>query len=1111
MRKSCCLAGLLCVAASLIPEQSSAAPPKPDPGAKALAQAEELEQLSQQLENKMREQKLDEALAVALRALSLRKKISAKQEIIGLEAAIEVYKNRGEYAQAGALYERIVLLYEKEDKEEFSLRNALMDWGSALLQAGDYGRSATALQRALVLAEKRNDPSEIVPTLQSLANSLAQLGQYERAEATYMRALSICEQLERERDWTWRFLVNIPWLLLDIGEFYDRMGKWPRAEQFLARALKMQERAGHQLDMYLYPLANMRLSLQDYAGALPLYERALSYARRYEGDNDSLDVAKALYHLGNFHVETGAYDLAEPLLTRSQSIAAKAALPDELLLHRVRLALGKLAGDKGDFERAEQLLSTGIAALTRLCGQDSPEVAGALLTLAELLCQTHAFARAESAVRRALKIFDAQFPLTHPRRAQAQELLGRLRELRGDAAGSKKLLEQTLYLREQAFGKEHPQVAMSLMALADFARRADQLKEAEALYKRAVAIVQKNFGPDNYRMADILLGLAAVYLKSGNTESAIRCAELAADLRERYVALVVSSGAEAQKRSFLQALRVDSDFLISLQAHHAAEHAAARQLALTTLLQRKGRVLDVMTDALARFRQHASDQDKQLLDELLHLRRELSNAAVLGPADVPLDTFRAGLQALEQKVRAVEQKIGDRLDALREQGMPITIERVMATIPQDAVLIEMVAYVPRSSADRDLPKSAGPSRYAAYVLFASGEIEYVDLGETQPIDAAVRRLRGALSLSIDATMRRVRLASSQPDGNSDPKKCGRDLDELVMKPLRPLLKGKTHLLVSPDGALSLFPFGALVDEDGRYLLERFDITYLTSGRDLVRLAKSQESRSNALIIANPAFGRQPRQRSVIEMLQERPAAASASARALGRNRDIESVIFDPLPGTHAEALDVSAVLPGATLRVDTDATESMLKQAKAPRILHIATHGFFLPTRRAGPVAASDHGSDLEADFSWLPDEPLLHSGLALAGANARDGGSGEDGILTALEAASLNLSGTKLVVLSACETGLGEVFEGEGVYGLRRALFVAGAETLVASLWKVADEETRSLMTDYYKRLMHGGERGAALREAQLAMLRRPATAHPYYWASFAVYGAASALSARP
>jgi CHAT domain-containing protein len=188
-----------------------------------------------------------------------------------------------------------------------------------------------------------------------------------------------------------------------------------------------------------------------------------------------------------------------------------------------------------------------------------------------------------------------------------------------------------------------------------------------------------------------------------------------------------------------------------------------------------------------------------------------------------------------------------------------------------------------------------------------------------------------------------------------------------------------------------------------------------------------------------------------------------------------------------------------------------LKQLKSPKILHIATHGFFLdiqgvtPTndgrgmrgKRAGLASQEGFISAGEAPPVSNQENPLLRSGLALAGFNRRQSGD-QDGVLSALEASSLNLRGTQLVVLSACETGIGAIANGEGVYGLRRAFAIAGAQSQLISLWKVSDQGTKDLMVQYYDRLLQNQGRGEALRQVQLDMLKNSAYSHPYYWASF-------------
>jgi len=182
-----------------------------------------------------------------------------------------------------------------------------------------------------------------------------------------------------------------------------------------------------------------------------------------------------------------------------------------------------------------------------------------------------------------------------------------------------------------------------------------------------------------------------------------------------------------------------------------------------------------------------------------------------------------------------------------------------------------------------------------------------------------------------------------------------------------------------------------------------------------------------------------------------------------------------------------------------DATEAKLKRLKGPRILHIASHGFFLSDLQLTDEMTKRRGSGRAPLVA--SENPLLRSGIALAGASERRSGD-DDGILTALEATRLDLSGTELVVLSACDSGVGEVQNGEGVYGLRRALALAGAQTQVTSLWKVSDDATRNLMVDYYRRLLQGAGRSAALRQVQRAMLTSPTYSHPYYWASFIPIG---------
>jgi CHAT domain-containing protein len=278
---------------------------------------------------------------------------------------------------------------------------------------------------------------------------------------------------------------------------------------------------------------------------------------------------------------------------------------------------------------------------------------------------------------------------------------------------------------------------------------------------------------------------------------------------------------------------------------------------------------------------------------------------------------------------------------------------------------------------------------------------------------------------------------------------------------------------------------ALVDENNQYLVENYQITYLTSGRDLLRQKEKFASQQPPLIIADPLYNK----------IGQKVTLNPNSTRSI----NLADSVFAPLEATKAEAEAIKKLLPQATVLTQAQATENALKQIKKPNILHIATHGFFLESTKNKDEG--ERNSSLQID-----DNPLLRSGLVFAGVKVSQS-AGDDGVLSALEATNLNLVGTKLVVLSACDTGNGDISTGEGVYGLRRALVIAGSESQLISLWKVSDSATKDLMIAYYQRLKKGEGRSEALRQTQLAMLKSKDQNHPFYWASFIPSGDSSPM----
>jgi CHAT domain-containing protein len=266
----------------------------------------------------------------------------------------------------------------------------------------------------------------------------------------------------------------------------------------------------------------------------------------------------------------------------------------------------------------------------------------------------------------------------------------------------------------------------------------------------------------------------------------------------------------------------------------------------------------------------------------------------------------ARLEAEDEKLQTT---ISRRSEEFRVQSQPVTLDTVQQRIPADAALVEFFVYQPFDPAAKPDAKPL-PERYVAYVLKHTGAPQMKDLGEAAPIDAAIDSLRQAL----------------RSPGRSDVARLSRALDEQVMQPVRVILGGTKRLLLSPDGELNLIPFAALMDERNEYLVKNYSISYLTSGRDLLRLQSAQDSKQPALALADPAFG---------------SAVGTASA-----NPQSARMKFNPLPGTAREARELRRLLPAAEVLTGAQATEIAVKRARSPRILHLATHGFFWKTCR---------------------------------------------------------------------------------------------------------------------------------------------------------------------
>ena len=800
-----------------------------------------------------------------------------------------------------------------------------------------------------------------------------------------------------------------------------------------------------------------------YDDARPRLIRALEIREKAAGP-ESPGVVQALSMLaGNFE-ETGDYASAEPLRLRALKIIEKLRGPDDPEVARHLNVLGNFHQKKGDDLKAEEFYERALGIFEKSQLADS-HVATALGNLGSIYYARGDYADAESYYQRSRLVWEKLLGPDHFHLEPTFIFLGRVAYDAGDYAKAKAMFQRALSLREKNLGPEESGIPRRLNDLAMLYVTTKDYANAESLYRRALSIYEKG-GMSDPNVQETLYGLARLHAVQGDAASAVKFQSWASDIEERHIGLNLAVGSEREKKAFLASFSLRSSRNVSLHTNLAPQEVAARSLAATTLLQRKGRVQDAFSESLAGLRRRANTEDQSLFDELKKATSELARLILGGAKNMTPAEFQARVKTLEDQRERLEAEISRRSFGFYERAQPVTLAMVQAAIPEAAALIEFAVYRPHDPKAPDNQMAYGEPRYVAYIVPRKGDIRWADLGNAKKIEDKISALRQALRTP---SVTKVRSLS-------------RALDEKVMRPVREFLGDSTQLLVSPDGELNLVPFAALIDEHGRYLVERYAINYLTSGRDLLRLQTRRESKSPPVVVADPVFG----EPSIIR--RDASVASNGDGRA---QIDYSKFFFGPLPGMRDEVRALKTFLPNAAFFTREHATEANLKRVSGPSILHLATHGFFLQK----PAAARPDMSSL------LVDNPLLRSGLALSGANQGRSGD-DDGVLTALEATALNLWGTKLVVLSACDTGVGEVKNGDGVYGLRRALFLAGTESQLMSLWPVSDRSTRDLMAEYYQALVQDVGRGEALRQVQLKMLRDKSRSHPYYWASFILAG---------
>lgn len=1018
-------------------------------------------------ELKRAEQLLDQSLEAAADAVGK----NHPEYGFSLKEMASIYWEMGLYRDAEDLLKEALGIFKARGENDWDYLDAENTLGLVYIAWGFPEKSAPLFIHASTTYKQLGRRTNHAATLHNIGLMYLETGDYVESEKSYLEALKIKQEL-RGKDH-----VDCAITLEGLGGVYEGVGDFTRAEKVFLEALRIRQKAAGENEVMLLPsyheLGALYLQVRDYARAEPYLRKTLELREKYEGKRHPT-YAKSLDNLAKYYHETNDVETAIKLMKDAMEIREAVLSPRHPDYATGLNNLASLLVEAQLYEQALANFEQAAAIIKDAKGEDHPDRAVALTNAGDCYRNLKKPDRADTIYKEALALFE---------RFRAKNTLGR----------------------------SHPEEATVLRKLAWLARDRKDLESARKLIDKALSVRQEVFGKDHVECAMFFQDRAIILANVGKMTEALVAIDRALELQYRSLRNVFSYATEEGMEKYLEDSDHSFHLLLTFLADHPMASPEERQLALRWSIRRKGIILDT----LCRYREAGTlmARDAQVASqthELRGIREQMVTATVNPSTDSSREEFETKLGRMKERAEVLETALNRRLSAnigFQEEQASIDLVAIRKNLPPGAVLVEFVRFAPVDLEAPSYEKGWRDTIYVAFVIAQDGSLRLVPLGEAELIDEDVKELRQMF------TNAKGDLAAT---GEDRLEKVYRELAEKVydrlLGKLDALIKDAGALVLIPDGDLHLVPFGTLVHpKDGKYLIERCPIVYLSSGRDLLRTPR--KIGDGIVVFAGPDYDLSAKNRA--ELASKLATAAPVPGLSRGPASRDGTTGWKPLAGARAEAEDIKTFADtgkfGAVIPyVGRDALEEALKAVRSPRILHLATHGFYYPAQKPTPgvpLVGVGVGSRL-----LLSQDPLYRSGIVLAGANTwrektPEGTRLEDGWVTAEEVALLDLAGTDLVVLSACEAGLGDVKGSEGVYGLRRAFLYAGTRSLVTTLFAVPDAETRKLMAAFYRHLASGKSKMEALHQAQLDILksrREKGAAHPYFWGGFILVGEA-------
>ncbi|MCS7028539.1 MAG: CHAT domain-containing protein [Bacteroidia bacterium] len=902
-------------------------------------------------------------------------------------------------------------------------------------KAAEWGDIALSLYEKQAVTKDTNYSS----ILESQVNNLYNLGMYQQAEILAKKDSAY------SKNNTERYISCCNALSL----IYQRQGKYSIATHVSNETIKIALKTiGKKNLIYANSCNNLGLlhmSLGRYIEAETLFKEGMKVVLEVVGDSHP-EYPKFCNNLAFLCQTQGKYPEAELYYKEAKEKIAKTLTKESYEYVLCCNNLSALYILQGRFFEAEELYKESKKIVTKILTEKHPTYANICNSLGFLYQTYKKYLSAESLYVEAQKIIQELLGKEHPHYALVCNNLARLYLLQGRYDEAEHLYKESADIHNRIFGKEHPDYAQSCNGLAGLYQEQGKYTEAELLFKEAKEIFAKTLGREHPNYALSCNNLARLYADQDKHSKAESLYKQVLFIKLKEIQSNFKNLSENEKEKYVQANinKYFNNFQLFVLKRHL-QNPAITQESYNLVLQTKGLILQSTEKIKNRILNSKDEELKKLYVEWKLTKDQYAKAQNLTINE--REQKKINLDSLAQQANELEKRLALKSEDFAHTFTPKTItwKDIQNVLKKDQAAIEMVKIN-----TKDRPNAKDSIVYMALI---------VKKNSSNP-EVVILNNGNELENQYITNYRRSITAKTQDTESYT----------VFWKPIAERLKGIRTVYFSPDGVYHQINVSTLYNpQSKKYVFDEIQVINVTNTKDI--LSKQSYTSKNNYLIGNPKFDLQiesepnnqkPKQERVFEGFLEG---------------------LSQLEGAEREVKRIAGLLPNSTVVTGVAATEEFVKSLKNPRILHIATHGYF----KKGQYQSST--------------QAMLNAGLLFAGVVDYDRMEmrpldKEDGKLTAFEVMNMELDSTELVVLSACETGLGQASK-EGVYGLQRAFKVAGARSIIMSLWKVNDEATQLLMTKFYENWQKKGMPKRKAFEVAQKQIRKHYK-QPYYWGAF-------------